>query len=178
MPESPTKRAGWHEKCLMPGRGRPERQAAMSITSRLGDYTEPSAAAPEAGTGETSAHEKRIFSTALLWTQGVYYCVTGIWPLISVESFQWVTGRKTDHLVTGDEADHWLLMTVGVLVTAIGLALLLAAWRKSCPVEVAALALLSAIGLTAIDVVYVARGTIPPIYLADSVAEIALELGW
>src|SRR5437588_4301941 len=108
-------------------------------------------------------HEGRSLSIVLLWTQGTYYCLTGLWPLISIESFQWITGRKTDHLVTGDEADHWLVMTVGVLVTAIGLALLLAAWRKTCPIEVAALAMLTAVGLTAIDVVYVVRQAIPPI---------------
>src|SRR5947209_4824395 len=116
--------------------------------------------------------------TALLWLQGSYYALTGLWPLVSIESFQWVTGRKTDHLVTGNEADHWLVMTVGVLVTAIGLTFLLAAWRKTCGTEIMALALLSAVGLTGIDVVYVSRGTIPPIYLADAAAEVLLLLRW
>jgi hypothetical protein len=55
--------------------------------------------------------------TMLLWVQGAYYLATGIWPLVSVETFQWVTGPKTDHLPSGYEADHWLVMTVGVLVT-------------------------------------------------------------
>src|SRR4051794_28324453 len=75
--------------------------------------------------------------TGLLWVQGVYYFVTGVWPLVSIETFQMVTGRKTDHLVTGREADHWLVMTVGVLIAAISLALLVAAWWRRCPVEVA-----------------------------------------
>ena len=60
----------------------------------------------------------------LCWTQGVYYALTGIWPIVSVETFQMVTGRKTDHLVRGREADHWLVMTVGVLVTAVAITLL------------------------------------------------------
>jgi hypothetical protein len=38
----------------------------------------------------------------LLWAQGLYYLATGVWPLVSIETFQRVTGRKTDHLVTGD----------------------------------------------------------------------------
>src|SRR5436190_18684187 len=99
----------------------------------------------------------------LLWIQGLYFGLTGIWPLVSIESFQWVTGRKTDHLVTGDEADHWLVMTVGVLVSAIGLTLLVAAWRKTRSAEVCTLAIASAIALTGIDVIYVIRQAIPPI---------------
>src|SRR5947209_12491747 len=112
--------------------------------------------------------------TVLLWAQGLYYLVTGVWPLISIRTFQMVTGPKTDHLVTGREADHWLVMTVGVLITAIAIALLVAAWRKRNPLEIAVLALASAAGLAGIDLVYVARGVIAPIYLADAAAEVIL----
>jgi hypothetical protein len=41
--------------------------------------------------------------------QGVYYLLTGVWPLPSIGSFQRVTGPKTD---------LWLVRTVGVLVAA------------------------------------------------------------
>lgn len=128
------------------------------------------------GTGE----RLRSFDlfTVLLWVQGIYYLLTGVWPLVSIETFQMVTGRKTDHLMTGREADHWLVMTVGVLVAAIGLALLVAAVRRSRPLEIAVLAIASAVGLTGIDVIYVARETIPPIYLADAAAEVILIAGW
>jgi hypothetical protein len=47
-----------------------------------------------------------------------------------------VTGPKTDHLVTGRESDHWLVMTVGVLITAVAVTLLVAAWRRHVPLEV------------------------------------------
>src|SRR5205823_4331411 len=110
----------------------------------------------------------------LLWVQGGYYLVTGIWPLVSIETFQWITGRKTDHLVTGDEADHWLVMTVGVLVMAIGLALVVAAWANRTSVEIVVLAVACIIGLTAIDVIYVCRQAIGPVYLVDAAAEVLL----
>jgi len=116
--------------------------------------------------------------TALLWLQGLYYLATGVWPLVSIDTFQRVTGRKTDHLVTGREADHWLVMTVGALVTAIALTLLVAAVRRRHPAEVALLAVASAVALTAIDVVYVARSVILPIYLVDAAAEVVLLLMW
>lgn len=116
--------------------------------------------------------------TTVLSVQGVYYLVTGIWPLISMETFQMVTGKKTDNLVTGLENDHWLVMTVGVLVTAIGACLLVAAVRRQCTLEIAVLAVLSAMGLLGIDIVYVTRKTIPPIYLLDAGMEIFVILGW
>jgi hypothetical protein len=115
---------------------------------------------------------------ALLILQGGYYLLTGIWPLVSIETFQMVTGRKTDHLVTGRESDHWLVMTVAVLVTVIGITLLVAAWTRRRSVEVVVLAVGSAIGLAGIDVVYVSRNVISPIYLADAVAEVVLSGMW
>src|SRR3954471_21502606 len=99
-------------------------------------------------------------SPGMLWVQGLYYFVTGVWPLVSIETFQMVTGPKTDHLVTGRQADHWLVMTVGVLITASAVALLVAAWRGQNPPEIAVLAVASALGLTAIDVIYVDRQVI------------------
>jgi hypothetical protein len=114
----------------------------------------------------------------LLWIQGLYYLLTGIWPLLSIESFQRVTGRKTDHLVTGRESDHWLVMTVAILITATALSLLCAAWRRRASPETAMLAVSAAIGLTAIDVIYVMRGVLSKIYLADAGAEVFLLVGW
>jgi len=89
-----------------------------------------------------------------------------------------VTGRKTDHLVTGLEADHWLVMTVGVLVIASGATLLFAACRRTHLAEMIFLGAASALGLIIIDVIYVARQTIPPIYLADAAAEAVLLALW
>jgi hypothetical protein len=114
----------------------------------------------------------------LLWVQGLYYLATGVWPLLSIATFQMVTGPKTDHLVTGREADHWLVMTVGVLITATAVALLFAAWRRQNPPEAAVLAVASAAGLTAIDVIYVLRQAIAPIYLVDAAAEVFLLAAW
>ena len=118
-----------------------------------------------------------VLATVLLWTQGLYFLVTGIWPLMSVETFQLVTGRKTDHLGT-EKGDHWLVITVGVLIISIAIPLLAAAWRRLLNVETVILAIGSSIGLTAIDVIYVSRGAIPPIYLADAAAEVLLLAAW
>ncbi len=101
--------------------------------------------------------------------QGIFYLVTGIWPLLNMQTFQMVTGPK---------ADRWLVKTVGVLISVVGGVLLLAGVRRDTSPEVPILATGSALGLTAIDAIYVARKRISPIYLLDSAAEIALVLAW
>ncbi len=105
----------------------------------------------------------------LLITQAIYYAATGVWSLVSLRTFERVTGPKTD---------GWLVKTVGVLVTVIGAVLGLAAQREQPPREVAALGAGSALGLTGIDVTYVARRRIAPIYLLDAAAELALVALW
>lgn len=107
--------------------------------------------------------------TGLLWGQGGYYLATGVWPLVDIETFEKVTGPKTE---------DWLVVTVGVLVASIAIALLVAAYRRQNSVEIAVLAICSALGLTAIDVIYVAQRVIAPIYLADAAVEVVLIGLW
>ena len=106
---------------------------------------------------------------ALALVQGVFYAGTGLWALVDLDSFMAITGPKTD---------HWLVKTVGILVTVIGAVLLLAWRRKRVPGEVVFLATGSALSLAATDVIYVSNGTISPVYLLDAVAEVGLALAW
>ena len=107
--------------------------------------------------------------TPLLMVQGAYYFATGIWPLVSIDTFQMVTGPK---------ADLWLVRTVGVLICVIAIALLVGAVRRVASPETVALAVGSALALTAIDVIYVSLGTIDKVYLLDAAAELALVAWW
>lgn len=100
---------------------------------------------------------------------GWYYLLTGIWPLLHIRSFEWITGPKVD---------RWLVKTVGALVTATGATLLLAAKRDAVGPEVATLAAGNAAALAAVDVVYVAKQRIRPIYLLDAALEILLLGAW
>jgi hypothetical protein len=101
--------------------------------------------------------------------QGLYYVATGLWPLVSMRTFERVTGPK---------ADDWLVKTVGVLVTVIGGVLVVAGARGSRAPEVALLGAGSALGLAGIDAVYSLKGVIAPIYLADAALEVGLAAGW
>ncbi|HKP51718.1 MAG TPA: hypothetical protein VJ183_03605 [Chloroflexia bacterium] len=101
--------------------------------------------------------------------QGAYYALTGIWAIVHIKSFQKVTGPKTD---------IWLVKTVGALVIAIGAALGMAGLRRNETAEIAVLGTGSAAALGAIDVVYVARKSISPIYLLDAIAEAGIIAMW
>ena len=106
---------------------------------------------------------------SLAWIQGLYFLATGLWPLFDIDSFQAVTGPKTD---------LWLVRTVGLLVTAIGGTLLVAAWRRHITSELVLLAVSSAVALAAIDLIYALAGVIRKIYLADAALESLLVAGW
>jgi len=105
----------------------------------------------------------------LLLAQGAYFFLTGVWPLVHMPSFLAVTGPKTD---------LWLVRTVGLLITIIAVHLLLAGWRGNPSQETIVLAMGSALFLMAVDVWYVARGTIDRIYLLDAAAELVLLGLW
>ena len=107
--------------------------------------------------------------TLLALLQGTFYLLTGIWPLVSIRTFEWVTGPKVD---------RWLVKTVGVLVSVVGGVLLLAGARRRVTAETAVLAAGSALGLAGIDAVYSLRGRISKVYLLDAAAEVLLVLGW
>jgi hypothetical protein len=117
--------------------------------------------------GRTPAPERLVAAVAL--AQGGYFALTGLWPLVSMRTFERVTGPKVD---------RWLVQTVGVLVLAVGASLGLAGARRRVTPELTLLAAGSAAGLAAIDVVYVARRRIAPVYLLDALAEGALLVGW
>jgi hypothetical protein len=101
--------------------------------------------------------------------QGVFYLATGLWPLVDIQSFQLVTGPKTD---------LWLVKTVGLLVSVVGAALISASRQRRITPEVALLAVGSALSLATIDVVYALSGRISAVYLGDAVVEIGLALLW
>ena len=93
--------------------------------------------------------------------QGVYYLLTGLWPLVHFASFEALSGRKRD---------RWLVRTVALLAVAIGVVLV----RR--PDESGALADLSAGAFAMADVMAVGAGQLPT-YLGDAVVEAAFVVG-
>ena len=101
--------------------------------------------------------------------QGLYFLMTGLWPLVSIGTFQQVTGPKID---------LWLVNTVGVLVAVIGAALILAGLRGEVTPSVLLVAVGSAAGLAGVYVIYVSKGVISRIYRPDALVEVVLMIWW
>jgi len=97
--------------------------------------------------------------------QGVYYIITGLWPVVNIYSFELISGPKTD---------DWLVKTVGLLAASIGLVLLVAARGARPSAEGIVLGIASALSFTAIDVFYVLDGTLLEVYLLDALLEVCI----
>jgi hypothetical protein len=97
--------------------------------------------------------------TTILRAQGAYYVVSGLWAVVDRRGFETVTGRKTD---------YWLVRTVGVLAAAIGASLLTGARGARPSPETTVLAVAAGASFTAVDLVFVAKRRIRPVYLADA----------
>ena len=120
-------------------------------------------------TREDRSRASDRWTARLAWVQGAFYFVTGIWPLLHMPSFLWVTGPKTD---------LWLVRTVAGLLTVIGACLWLAGRRNAVTREMGVIGAASAAVLIAIDVIYVAKHVISPIYLLDALVEAVIVAGW
>ncbi|CAN5919534.1 hypothetical protein BH24BAC1_BH24BAC1_07650 [soil metagenome] len=101
--------------------------------------------------------------------QGIYWALTGLWPLVHMPSFIWVTGPKND---------LWLVRTVGVLILVVGAVLVKAGLARRVTPEIIWLGVGGAAGLMFIDGYYVWQDVIWPIYLLDAVGELLLIGGW
>ncbi|HEX6982704.1 MAG TPA: hypothetical protein VF181_08075 [Balneolaceae bacterium] len=101
--------------------------------------------------------------------QGIYFFITGIWPILHIESFIAVTGPKTD---------IWLVKTVGMLALAIGVGLLAAGIKRQLSLPLVLIAAGSAFGFALVDIIYVWKAVIDPIYLLDAFIELILLVFW
>lgn len=101
--------------------------------------------------------------------QAVFYFLTGIWPIVHINSFLAATGPKTD---------LWLVKTVGALICVFSLMLAAAARAGSLSLPVIIAGAGPAFVLMLVDVIYVTHGSISRIYLLDAAVELALIAAW
>jgi hypothetical protein len=98
--------------------------------------------------------------------QGVYYLATGVWPLVSMRTFEAVTGRKRD---------RWLVRVVGLLAIAMG-SLIVRESADPRPDPAPGLAGAAAFGTASLW--YWARGQINHAYALDGLVEAATFGTW
>jgi hypothetical protein len=101
----------------------------------------------------------------VLRAQGAYYLVSGLWAVVDRRGFEAVTGRKKE---------YWLVRTVGLLAGTIGLSLLAGTRGGRPSSETTVLGVAAGASFTAVDLVYVARRRISPVYLGDAAVHAVL----
>jgi hypothetical protein len=101
--------------------------------------------------------------------QAAVFVATGLWPIVSLRTFEAVTGPKRE---------GWLVKTVGLLVAGIGAGLALAAARGRVSDEAALVGGLAATALAGVDVRYGTTRRISAVYLADAALEALFIAGW
>jgi hypothetical protein len=106
---------------------------------------------------------------AVALVQGLYFLAIGLWPLVHSQSFQKVTGPKTD---------LWLTKTVGVLMMVIGAGLIAAGIAEQVLPPVILIAMAAALGLLVLDLVYALRRIISPVYAVDALVEAGFLAWW
>lgn len=101
--------------------------------------------------------------------QGLYYFLSGAWPVVAPLSFQIVTGAKRD---------LWLAQTVGLLLAVSGAALFLAGRARRVTREIVLLGAGLAAVLGSVDLWCVFEPLTTRAYWLDSVVEWALVVAW
>lgn len=98
------------------------------------------------------------------FVQGLYYFLSGLWPLMHMASFIAVTGPKTD---------LWLVKMVALLTVVTGAFLMWSASLRRLSAEILFIAVFFALSYASIDFYYSIKRVISPIYLADGGLQLA-----
>jgi hypothetical protein len=108
-------------------------------------------------------------SRVLATTQGWFYVVSGLWPLLHMRSFEFVFGPKKD---------RWLVQTVAGLLVANGWTQVHAGTTGEGLAQAAQIGTGTALTLGAIDIRYAVPGRISRTYLLDAVVEAGWLAAW
>ncbi len=101
--------------------------------------------------------------------QGLFNVVGGLWPLVSLRTFERVYGPKTDDWL--QKASAGLLFSAGV--TMLGAAITPEGLRYARRTGIG-----TALTFLLVDLVYVPRGRISPAYLMDAAKETGWLIAW
>jgi hypothetical protein len=104
----------------------------------------------------------------LLFIQGLFYVITGLWPLFSMRTFEKITGPKTD---------KWMVKTFGLVLSVDGFIFLGSSFLQPS-VSTVILSIGTALVLLSVDLRYTIKKIISKVYLVDAVAEAAFAAVW
>lgn len=105
----------------------------------------------------------------LPFLQGLYFIITGIWPLVHIESFLYITGYKTD---------IWLVKTVGILILPYSVLCFYTIGNTKRNTAIATVNIICCLGLAWVDLYYYLKGIISWVYLIDFALEMIFSAYW
>jgi hypothetical protein len=117
----------------------------------------------------SDAPSGRSLTATVSLIHGAYFALGGLWPLVSMRTFEMVSGPKRD---------RWLVRTTALLMGVIGVVLTMAGLKERDIPEIPVLGAGSAASVAGIDLVYGLRGRISRVYLLDGAIELLLMLSW
>lgn len=103
------------------------------------------------------------------WVHAVFYFVSGLWPIVSMNTFT---------RVVGDQGSTELTQTIGLMMVATSIGLYLALKRRELTTPIIAVAMVNALFLAGFDFYYLTSGNFTVIHLADLVAQAGLFVSW
>ncbi len=106
---------------------------------------------------------------SLLIVQSIYTFITGVWPLIHIESFIAATGPKED---------IWLVKTVGAMLIPVSFALIAFLWIKASRIPAILLGGLTAVVFAVIDFHYALADVISNVYMLDGILQLFFIVRW
>jgi hypothetical protein len=111
----------------------------------------------------------RMRPTRIARVQAAYYLVAGLWPLVSIRSFEAVAGRRRD---------HWVTRSNGLLIAAVGAAVGLYSLTPRLSRRVRLVGMVFPLALAAADVAFAWPATRKRAYLADAALSLATAGAW
>ncbi|MGI5267720.1 hypothetical protein ACQEUU_01060 [Nonomuraea sp. CA-218870] len=112
---------------------------------------------------------RRVNAARLARAQGVFTVATGLWPSLSMSSYEKVYGTKTD---------RFLVRAIGSLLVGFGLNQLRAAARPEGLPYARRIGTSVALTQLRLDVVNVLAGRVPATYLVDAAAQAGWLYAW
>lgn len=101
--------------------------------------------------------------------QGLFNLAGGAWPIVSLRSFEWVYGKKTD---------IFLQKTVGGLLVSVGYAQLAAEPSTKGLAVARRIGISTALTLLTVDLFYIPKGEMRNTYVQDALMEVGWIIAW
>ena len=107
-------------------------------------------------------------SSVLLIVQGIYYLLTGLWPLLRLNSLP----------LTGSASPNWLPQPVHLLVLCTGVVLLKGSRDQNIKQGVKVLSIAAALALLLIDLYFPFSGTVSKLFIIDGILQFSCLVLW